>query len=822
MKGIAFSLGFISSLLTLGIVLPGAAQVTSDNTTNTTIKLDSNKFNILNGIQKGNNLYHSFKEFSIPTGGEAIFNNSSDIVNIINRVTGGNISNIDGLIKANGNANLFLINPAGIVFGENARLDIGGSFLGSTAESILFEDGFEFSALNAQSDSLLTVSVPLGLQMGQNPGDINVRGTGHPLNRPAIVPIVGTAENMGLNVKADQTLALIAGDITLDGGILTAADGHLELGSVQDGEVSLKPSSQGWQFSYNSVQNFQDIRLLKQALVDASGLDGGSIQVRGNNIDLQDGSLVLLRNSGFLPSGNININAANNLTINGTIPDGSLASGVIGQVLGTGAGGTIFVQANQANLSDGGVILNETYSTAAGGNIIIDVANTLTLSGFSPLNLLSSSAITSTSFSDGDAGEIIASARNLILENGGVLSTTSFGKGNGGNLTVNATDSIEIIIDTPIFFFPSSITAESIVAGNAGNLEINTGKLSMSGGGSIFASTRSSGKAGDILINASESIEVSGGAQLPDTLFLPTLISSDAKPLPPDVQLLFGASSLPSGDSGSIKINTPILKIEKGAGITVGNAGTGKAGNLDIQAGTIYLDNQGQITAATESGGGGNISLQTQDLLLLRNSSLINTEAKGTGNGGNITINSPVIVGFENSDIIANAVEGNGGNIDITTQGIFGLEFRDELTEENDITASSQFGVKGTVAINNISIDPSSGLTELPAELKDSSQQISSGCSRNSDSTFVATGKGGIPQNPNERVDAKLTWSDVRDLSTFQQRNINSQVVTTSNKPAIVEATGFIRNRDGEIELVAAQPNPFIMKQVAECSRANT
>ncbi|MEM6404445.1 MAG: filamentous hemagglutinin N-terminal domain-containing protein, partial [Cyanobacteria bacterium P01_D01_bin.116] len=130
MKGIVFLSGLVSSLLTSVFILPALSQVTSDGTTNTTVSPNGNNFDILNGIQKGNNLFHSFTEFSIPTGSSATFNNSTDVENIINRVTGGNISNIDGLIKANGNANLFLINPSGIVFGENAALNIGGSFLG--------------------------------------------------------------------------------------------------------------------------------------------------------------------------------------------------------------------------------------------------------------------------------------------------------------------------------------------------------------------------------------------------------------------------------------------------------------------------------------------------------------------------------------------------------------------------------------------------------------------------------------------------------------------------------------------------------------------
>jgi large exoprotein involved in heme utilization and adhesion len=140
----------------------------------------------------------------------------------------------------------------------------------------------------------------------------------------------------------------------------------------------------------------------------------------------------------------------------------------------------------------------------------------------------------------------------------------------------------------------------------------------------------------------------------------------------------------------------------------------------------------------------------------MRNGSVISATAGGTGDGGNITINAPVIAGFENSDIIANAFQGNGGNIQITTQGIFGLEFRPQLTPENDITASSQFGVNGTVEINEFSLDPDTGIVELPAGLADTSDQIAQGCATDGDSSFVATDAVGFRLVP-MRVSAAIS-----------------------------------------------------------------
>ncbi|MEM1391828.1 MAG: filamentous hemagglutinin N-terminal domain-containing protein [Cyanobacteria bacterium P01_H01_bin.150] len=817
MKGIGFLPEIITGLLTLGIMLPAASQVTSDDTTNTTVNSNSNNFNILNGIQKGNNLFHSFKEFSIPTGGSATFKNSSAIENIINRVTGGNISNIDGLIKANGSANLFLINPNGIVFGENASLDIGGSFLGSTAESILFEDGFEFSAVNTSGTPLLTISVPVGLQMGNSPAPIQIEGTGHAVklaNR--LTPFSRFPSSTELRVQPGKTLALVGGELNLTGATITAEQGRIELGSLENGGlVNLLPISQGYQLEYDTQQNFNDINLIERSLLDVSGVNAGSMQLRGKQIRFIDGSLALGQNFGFLPGGDLFLQASAGIDIIGTTKDLTVGSAVRTDTLNIGSGGNIHVITPYLSVQNGADLNTLTSAQGKGGNINID-ATVVEIFGKRQIDPAGVSSINSSTLSEGNAGDIFVNGNSLFISDGGAVASTSLGRGSSGEVRIQNTQTT-IQGDNPAGIY-SNINAGTFGTGDGKTLTIETQRLELLAGGSISGSSVFVGNGGDVDVKAGESIYISGRSRLN-----PSSIQSSSIYLDPSLRQIFGLPNILTANAGNVRITTPKLTIDDGGSINVTNEGDGNGGSIDIQANIIELKNQAVIDAKTASGNGGDISFNVSNLLLLQNNSQITATANGNGNGGNINVNSSIIAGLENSDIIANAVQGNGGNINITTQGIFGLKFSDRLTPDSDITASSQFGVNGNVEINNLDLDPSSGLVELPVALADSSQQISSGCASQTGSSFVATGRGGIPQNPNEYVKNNPNWSDIRDLSAFRKLNNNTVENTQiSNQPTIIEATGFIRNAKGEIELVASANKPLNTKQVSNCSGMNT
>ena len=298
-------------------------------------------------------------------------------------------------------------------------------------------------------------------------------------------------------------------------------------------------------------------------------------------------------------------------------------------------------------------------------------------------------------------------------------------------------------------------------------------------------------------INASESIEVRGVAQNNQA----SSIDAVGSILPPLFQEIFDLPALPSGNSGNLLLNTPVLQVSDGGVISVDHEGTGNAGFVQIESDEILLDRAGELSASTISGEGGNIILNIRDSLQLRRGSAIDAESFGIGDGGNITIDSDTIALLENSRINANAFEGAGGNIDITTSGLF-------VAPDSQITASSQFGVDGTVSVNNPVVDPASGLVTLSTAPLNPNTQVQNSCAVALENRFAITGNGGLPEDPNQPLQGHTIWRDTR-LSEIQSDLISNPTETepetsSISTPSFVEATGWRTNSRGQIELVAA------------------
>lgn len=809
-----------SWLLKLGIATVGTyifsgncayAQVNPDSTlpNNSIININGSTFNITGGTSAGGNLFHSFQQFSVPTGSTAFFNNAIDIQNIISRVTGESISNIDGIIRARGTANLFLINPNGIIFGANARLNIGGSFLASTASSLNFADGTVFSAVTPEiSPPLLTVSVPIGLQFGKTAGQIRVQAPPAIANFPPLTLEMSVAEILDfasgriqsvvtrppqLRVPRGKTLALVGGDIEIAGGNLAAIGGRIELGSVASPNfVSLTPTTQGWALGYEGVQNFQNIRLSDAATINASF---GDIQVEGGEVTLTNQSVIF---AGILP-GNNPSNIITNILSNQNGGDIFIRARQLDinrdSIVGTGTiavgnSGTVTLETQNLTVRDGGIVETGTAGLGNAGNLTIRATDSVDVAN---LGLIATGSV-----SLGNAGQLTIETKKLSIIDGGQILNATASSAKGGSLTINASESVEIR------GFRSFLFTDTFGSQTAGDLTINTKKLTVRDGAQVSAATLNAGGAGNLVVNASESVELSGVVRIPSGLFASSGLEG------------FVATANATGQGGDLRITTGNLIIRDGAQINVSSLGTGVAGRLQIQARSIRLENQGRITAETASGNGGDITLELENLLLLRNRSLISTTA-GTaqqgGNGGNITVNIPngfvVAVDNENSDITANASTGRGGRVEITTSSLFGIQPRISPTSLNDITASSEFGVNGEVSINTPNFDPTRGLVQLPTSVVDASKQITPSCpdvTGSKKNEFIVTGRGGLPPSPDEPLSNDVIWSDTRLPNlTAQQNRPETAAISPHNKSAveIIPATGWIFNNKGEVTLIS-------------------
>ncbi|HEY9670298.1 MAG TPA: filamentous hemagglutinin N-terminal domain-containing protein [Waterburya sp.] len=805
MKQVVSCFGFATSIAIGCLVTVSSvqAQIVPDNTlpVNSTVTPGCTVCTINGGTVRGANLFHSFSSFGVPTGGEAYFNNGLQIQNILTRVTGNSVSNIDGVLRANGTANLFLLNPNGIIFGAGASLNVGGSFLATTANAIGFGNlgFFSASAPNVPS-SLLTVN-PSALLFNQlTPAAITSQSIAPSGSDPR-------GATYGLRVPDGRSLLLVGGDINVDGlgigdqvndingGGLKAYGGRIELGGLAEaGSVGLVVDGNNVSLSFPMGVVRANVSLTNAAEVNVRAGGGGSIAINAQNLTMAGVSQLLagidsgLGSSGSI-AGNIEINTTGVINLsNLSLLDNTLQEGARGQ------GGDTNITTSQLLVSGGSQIGAGTFGAGNAGNLTVFASDKVQVIGISADGRIGSGLFTS-SLGTGNAGNLTITTGQLLVSNGAQVSAGSFSAGNGGNLTVFATDKVQLIGSSADVRYTSGLLTTSEGTGNAGNITITTGQLLVAAGAQVAAGTFGAGNGGNLTVNATDKVQLIGRSA--DDLF-PTGLYTQSQG---------------TGDAGNLTITTPTLQVQDGAYVSV-RSDAGVAGNMTIQANSLLL-NQGILSAQTVKNGkdGANINLLGLDLLRLDNESRISANAQNQANGGNITINSTLIVatpptGPDGSDITGNAAQGNGGRVNITTQGLFGIQFRPQLTPQNDITVSSQSGIPGTFQLDKVAIDPSQGLEVLPTTLVDRTNQIDQSCSAgggNRENNFTVTGRGGLPQSPTEVISPDMVQDDLGTAVASNAATGESvKPSPTSSPKQLVEAQGWVVDDKGVVTLVAA------------------
>jgi filamentous hemagglutinin family protein len=808
------------------------AQVTPDNTLpdNTVVTNEGNKIQIDGGTTRGGNLFHSFQDFSVPNAKEAVFDNADTIDNILSRVTGGNESVINGGISAKGSANVFLINPAGIIFGENAFLNVGGSFIGSTADSFLFPDDSEYSATNTDNAPVLTINAPIGLGFREAP---------QPITNASRFDIDNST---GLSVPKDSTLALIGGEISSKGGFLSTEGGRIELGSVgANSKISLTKIDQGWDFSYEGVENFQDLNLTKQAVVETRGANSGDIEVQARNISLLGGSsLGIITFQG--KAGDLKVAATDSVRVSGISADSVdnyTSSAILAQTvpMSTVDGGNITIETANLKINNGGFISTVTLGSGNGGDIRIDASKSIELTGTVPASASTrikpstvSTEVASVPSATGDGGDLTVNTSTLTIKEGAQMSAIARNSGNGGVLTINADKSILLDGFAPQAEFTDlersgifvsaqpSIKDESgkivTTTGNGGKLNLTTENLTIEEGAAISAGTFSLGDGGNANLNVNRLV-VRNGSEIR----VSSLLGKD----PLDTQ---------RGDGGTLNINAKESVEVTGTGNINGanvkssllatGESNGDAGNINLNSKSLEVSNDGRISAATVAGEGGNIDLQVDDSIRLQDDSLISAAAKGEANGGNINLDTDFIVAGPdgNNDILASAKEqGTGGNIQIDAESVFGIEVRPQNDQTNDLDATG--GVDGQVIINTPDTDITQGILEAPENLVEVERTVERVCSNdNSDlvsNNLVVNGKGGVSPLATSPLNSENILVDGQILNNQEQQSAIQPLQTASGE--IMPARGIIKTPSGRIILTPypTENNRRVLPVKANC-----
>ena len=712
---------------------------------------------------------------------------------------------------------LFIKDGAGL----NARTVIGAGKAGNVkikAQNIVFLDDGTVSTLTASEQKtakggdidiqtrLLTVkggAELLSLTAGAGKaGDIRVQATDSVIIsgfKPAVFePRAGGIEfqqRSGLFAWTAELAAGNAGNVTINTPQLTIKDGA---------RISTETLGPG---------------------------DAGNIEINAaDSVSVKGGSFLQSGTAGQGNGGNITIAAGNTVSFDGD----SFASSEVARspevgLIGRGKGGDITIETGSFFVTNGGDLTTFTGGEgedAKAGNIIIRADDRVVFAGENSL------ASTSVGFEVvGEGGDIDIQARSLTVAGGARLLTSTLGAGESGDIRVHATDSVIIsgseTQDSLLFAGTGDLIEAPKAIGAGGTIDVKTGTLSISEGGALSALSQSLARGGDVFVTA-DTLEITGRGRITTTAFSSGKAGDISLKVKDSITLagvdsgLFANTETDStGDGGSIFIDPRTVIIRDGASVAVNSEGNGQGGdieilseslsldngqiladsksdieigiggNIEIVSGSLTLDNEAEISSDTDSTNGGNITLEIDDdPLLLRRQSSISTDA-GTelagGDGGNITINAPFIIAFpsEDSDITANAYLGNGGRIQITTQGIFGIEFRDIDTSLSDFTVSSELGESGTFATEGLLEENLGALITLPEETVNT--EISQGCQtvRGREAVeYFDIGRGGVRPTPYDPLNADEAIEDWIDLESESENGSDSGTNINSPYPA--------------------------------------
>ena len=633
-------------------------------------------YDITGGTRPGNgpNLFHSFGTFNVGAGDVANFRNDSLLPtsNILGRVTGElgtgpQISNVFGTIRTTdfGNANLFLINPAGWVFGPTASLDVGGSFHVSSAHYVRFDDGAQFFADPAQA-SVLTSAAPAAFGFLGPTGPIVV---GDP-----------TSTSVSLSVPSGKILSFVGGDVQISNAQLGAPSGKIQIGSFASaGETSVD----GLNGVFSSLGNIQ-ISSSTLTAADVDGLNGGgTVLLRGGDITINNFSFIDTSGTEtFDANGNLLATAGGTVVIRG----GQLfidSSTITSNTFGDTNGGPIDVSMSQgihiANGSSVGTTASADFGfgQGRGGNIQL-VAPQVEIQGFDPSSQTGSpSFIVTTTFGTGPAGNVSVQAGTLTVTGSSTLGSSSAGDGRGGDVSILASQSVAVsgqdtnlgpstivtasqaggdagslTLSSPSVTVSDGAAITSVsVAGRAGDINVNVARLNINGGATI--NSHSQGSGGNINVMASDTVTVAGMAAngtksgiLTDTC--QTCATAGDISIQANTISVTGGALIESGGEAQPGGGSVTLAASNSIAISAG-AGVATRGQLEdvrpitVSTPNLVLDN-GFISATTLGPGhGGDIALQVGSLALTQGGQIASSVeglAPATGNAGNITVNA--------------------------------------------------------------------------------------------------------------------------------------------------------------------------------------